>query len=260
MAARFVKEPTLPNDDAELIKAGAQGIVEGAMKPFSDLIQALFGPAAAEAGLMLEESVRDFRRARRMRFLRQTKRVLSNTNIKPAKVSLKLLIPIIENASNEEEDGLQDIWANLLANAADPLRENRVYPAFPAILKEMTARDVKFLDGLFSTALELGKGARGMFNVEDVKFHPKMLGAVYLRAGLPRHQKPGDPAARRQRIDDLRADARDMRLSMDTFERQGVVVRTYGLTDDKSEVGTLRSFTALGACFVRACRAPKDSQ
>jgi hypothetical protein len=249
----------LPNDDAELMKAGTQGIVEGAMRPFNDLIQALFGPAAAEAGLMLKESVQHFRHARRVRFFRQTKEVLANARIKPAKVSLKLLIPIIENASNEEEDTLQDIWANLLANAADPLKENNVYPSFPTILKEMTARDVKFLDGLFATALELGKGARGIFRIEDVKFHPQMLRAVYLRPGLAKRRSRGDPTAR-ARIADMQVDARDMRLSMDTFNRHGVVVRVYGLTDDKGDVGSLHSFTALGACFVQACRSPKKSR
>ena len=46
-------------DDADNIKAIAQGstqgAVEGAMKPFSDLLQALLGPSAEEGGLLLRD-------------------------------------------------------------------------------------------------------------------------------------------------------------------------------------------------------------
>jgi hypothetical protein len=100
----------MPDDDADLVKAGAQGIVEGAMKPVSDLIQALFGPAAAEAGLMFKESVQHYRQMRRLRLLRRTYELLTSARIEPQQVSLKLLIAIIENGSNEEDDDLQDRW------------------------------------------------------------------------------------------------------------------------------------------------------
>src|ERR1700730_8286970 len=55
-------------NDADLIRAGVQGITEGAMRPLNDIIQALFGPAVDEAGLMLKESVQHFRQMRRIRF------------------------------------------------------------------------------------------------------------------------------------------------------------------------------------------------
>ena len=46
------------SDDAELLKAGVQGTVEDALKPFSDLIQAVFGPSANEIGSILHGTVR----------------------------------------------------------------------------------------------------------------------------------------------------------------------------------------------------------
>jgi hypothetical protein len=51
----------MQEDSAELIKAGTQGLIEGGMKPFSDLIRTVLGPAAEEAGAMFQEHVRSYR-------------------------------------------------------------------------------------------------------------------------------------------------------------------------------------------------------
>ncbi len=62
---------------------------------------------------------------------------------------LNLLQPALEGASLQEDPYLQNTWANLLANAADPRRITSVEPAFVGILKELSSREVKFLDALF---------------------------------------------------------------------------------------------------------------
>jgi len=53
-------------DDVDSLKAVAQGVVEGTMSPIKDLLQAILGPAANEAGLMLKESVQLYRFKRRL--------------------------------------------------------------------------------------------------------------------------------------------------------------------------------------------------
>jgi hypothetical protein len=253
----------MPADDADLIKAGAQGIVEGAMEPFSDLIQKLFGPAAEEAGLMLKDSVHRFRVKRLIRFFQGTTERFANAKFEQAQVSLKLLSPIIENASLEEDDNLQDIWANLLANAADPDQRNGVYPSFPAMLKELTARDVKYLDALFIMARELGKGAHRTVRVEDLKFDPRTLQAVYKRLGFEKRPNRGVSSTPESRLENTLTETRAARLSLDTFERQGIVVKVYEAPIRESGRNTFAlgmgySFTSLGACFVMACRSPRD--
>src|SRR5450759_499243 len=125
------------SDDTELVKAASQGIVEGAFKPFSDLIQSLFGPAASEAGLMLQDHVHHFRVRRQVRLFDGTAARLKEAGIEAKQVPLKLLAPIIDGASVEENDDLHDIWSNLLANAADPRTDTRhVLPSFPNVLRE----------------------------------------------------------------------------------------------------------------------------
>ena len=241
----------MPEDQAELVKAGAQGIVEGAMKPFSDLLLALLGPAASEAGLMLKDSVQHYRQMRRIRFFERTREILDEAQIRPGPVSLKILLPIIENATNEEDDDLQDRWATLLANSANPAYASKVHPSFPAILKELTARDVKFLDTIFDWASSM-RGNSLDSRIEDVSFNYKTVMHIFRSAGLERDDGP--------KMETIKANIRARNLSIDTFERNGILARDYGVAGRSKEgevdVGSVMRFTDLGVCFVCACRNP----
>ena len=74
--------------------------------------------------------------------------ILLNIGVKPAEVPLNVLQPALDGASLQEDEYLRETWANLLANAADPRKQNPVSPVFSGILKELTGADVKFLDML----------------------------------------------------------------------------------------------------------------
>jgi hypothetical protein len=73
---------------------------------------------------------------------------LLNIGIEPEAVPLSVLVPALEGASLQEEPPMQEMWANLLANAADPRKIAPVAATFPAILRELSARDVRFLDAI----------------------------------------------------------------------------------------------------------------
>jgi hypothetical protein len=77
---------------------------------------------------------------------------LPGLGLRPREVELNILHPILESASLHNDADIQETWANLLANAADPRREVTVEPSFPSILKELTSREVKFLSTLFEEA------------------------------------------------------------------------------------------------------------
>lgn len=102
------------------MKAGIEAVTSSAMTPVNDLISSLFGPAAREAGLMLQDHIKVYRKEGQFRLYIRTMEKLKALGVTPQRVPLKLLFPIIENASVEEDDDLQDRWASLLANAANP--------------------------------------------------------------------------------------------------------------------------------------------
>jgi hypothetical protein len=55
-------------------------------------------------------------------------------------------LPIFEKATVEEDEGLQQLWANLLANALDPKFGGTMTRNFTSILSDMEALDARILD------------------------------------------------------------------------------------------------------------------
>lgn len=66
---------------------------------------------------------------------------------------LKLSMPLLENASLEDDDELQEKWANLLANTLTQKKDIR--PAYIEILKELSSIEVKILDKIYDDAKTL---------------------------------------------------------------------------------------------------------
>lgn len=64
-------------------------------------------------------------------------------------ISPKLALPIIENASLEENDELQDLWAYLLASAVDPNFNGTVRASFIDIVKQLEVVDVHILNFIY---------------------------------------------------------------------------------------------------------------
>lgn len=119
---------------AELVKEGS-------------LLHKLLGPTLAEVGLWSGAELRYLRLKRTKKLLEKTEALTSGRTVGP--VSLKLLAPIIEGSSLEDdtyEDFLLSKWAGLLASAAvgEP-----VHPSYVKIMAELTAAEVKVLDWLY---------------------------------------------------------------------------------------------------------------
>jgi hypothetical protein len=53
-----------------------------------------------------------------------------------------IILQALENASNETDDNIRDIWANLIANE---ILTNDVHPDFPNILKRLSSKDAVVL-------------------------------------------------------------------------------------------------------------------
>jgi hypothetical protein len=147
-------------DEDSLLKSG----IESVMKPISDLIEKIAGPAAEELGLTLQDSVRVYRAKRQLRLFQKTKEILDHFGSQPRRVPLKALLPIIEHGSNEEDDDLQDRWAALLANIAV---RGLTIPAAPDILRQLTSYDVLLLQMCAETIWALNFTGPGNLPIES---------------------------------------------------------------------------------------------
>ncbi|MCU1268796.1 MAG: hypothetical protein JWN74_90 [Acidobacteriaceae bacterium] len=125
-------------EDRELVKAGFEAV----LKPLTDLLDKIAGPAAEEVGLTFQDSVRTFRLKRQIRLMQRAKEMIDRSGLTPRRVPLKLLLPIFENASIEEDDELQDRWAALLANNAGG---NYMATVFPELLRQLSSGDACLL-------------------------------------------------------------------------------------------------------------------
>jgi hypothetical protein len=255
-------EDKMAADDLELVKTGIEAVASETIKPVTDLIRSLFGPAAEEAGLMLRDHVRVFRAKRQLRLYLRTAEIFEKTGLTPQHVPLKLLFPIVENASVEESDDLQDRWANLLARAANPAEAHTVSISFPTILRELSPRQAQFLDAIYNEAVERSDRWR-KHGVENVSFSYVDLISLFTDAGLARYPSHQRYTMAESDRSDVKDDELDRRVAVDMFRRHGIMEDVYEIPLNRRnspnwepEIDSTIQFTLLGAQFVTACQEP----
>jgi hypothetical protein len=118
--------------------AAVKATIEAAIKPIEEIVKTIAGPAAGELGLVLRDKVREYRFKRQVRYFTKVKQLCTGAGIKPQAVNIPLLMDILDRASMEPDDDLQDLWANLLVNAADPNYKGLLTVTFPDILKHLS--------------------------------------------------------------------------------------------------------------------------
>jgi hypothetical protein len=191
----------------------------------------------------------------------------SENGLDPSTIPLKVIHPLLEAASLEENADLQSRWAALLANAADPERKRMVPTAFVTILKELTPGAVKFLDCLYPSTPS-GAWRR--------KVGPLALGETFVRsafaeAGLQRVEGLPPNEIDKQMKKDLERDAEDLAYLLALLKRNGVIeesleqidlgglITINGMPPPKANADDSPRYalTQLGINFIDACRAPK---
>ncbi len=74
----------------------------------------------------------------------------------PEPPRLSILLPLIFAAADEEDDELQDMWARLLAAAADPARAKSIRLAFVETVKKMDPLDARILQQMTGVRVSPG--------------------------------------------------------------------------------------------------------
>jgi hypothetical protein len=240
-------------DELEILKTATTAAVKSAFEPFTDLMSKLFGPAAEECGLMFRDHVTAFRIKRQVRLFGAVDRMLKDASLEPQEVPLKTLLPIVEAASLEESDDLQDRWAALLANAATV----GVHPAYPEILKQLSADDVSLLayayDQFMKSPFVLASRSSGGTRNEALRLDLDDIFSAWM-SHVKRQLHGYVGFDRSEFVGNL------TRLGLMEEKPDQTVVQVR-VKDGKPEstpvIETKLRFTQLGLSFVRACHAPK---
>lgn len=85
--------------------------------------------------------------------VKKVKEKIELSGLQKKQIPLKVLIPILEHCSLEEDSDLQDKWANMLANAIGGTKE--ISTNFVAILSELSSVEVGLLDRLHNEASKI---------------------------------------------------------------------------------------------------------
>jgi hypothetical protein len=114
-----------------------------------EFFKQVLAPITEEAKIASQDFVAARRAKRLERTGLQAAAQLRSAGRTPQSVPDRTLFPILEGAAREDDPALSELWASLLANAADPSSED-VPPSFPAILSQLTPVDARLLDALVS--------------------------------------------------------------------------------------------------------------
>ena len=129
----------------EILAKGADAAIEQVGKAVSKVT----GSPAGEFGELLADHIR-FRRAENLvKFYVKYQRIVEAAGIDQTAVPFRLWFPIFDSASIEEDDSLQQKWAALLANAANPDSDVSVLPVFAGILGQISPGQAALMDWFY---------------------------------------------------------------------------------------------------------------
>lgn len=102
-----------------------------------------------QLGEIFGDNVRIWRYKRAIKHLLDVKAYHKKVGIQVKQIPLKVLLPLLENASLEEDENLQEKWTALLANAIDFENNLELHNIFVELLRQLSPVEVKVLDYMF---------------------------------------------------------------------------------------------------------------
>ena len=206
--------------------------VAAASIPFTGIIKRMLGPAADEVAEMWRDRFRLYRYERQLKCVEKAEQMAQEAGFTPQAVPPKILFPLLEGASFEENEDLHTMWAALLANAASPDDAAKVRPGFITTLKQMAPDEAAILQRLYDETL----GKNEMIPVATSDLHGPFIALGF--------------------------DISDLETCLNGLEGSRLI---HGREDSATDLDLYYfgfgsySITNRGCEFVEACRPPKST-
>jgi len=212
----------------EVAKAATQGI--STLERAGSYLSKYIGGSLEQASGILEDKLKYYRWERKIRLLERANKFLeerNRTNYTISPIPLKIILPLLESGSIEEDNDIQDIYAFILANAADASFELQIQRTYIDILQNLNRLEIKILRKIYS-----------------LKFEETWSNGVYT-TNLPNTLLTKNPEQ-----DNLRPD-KNVEIALANMHRLGLINRgnTYGGAEIYSRVTP----TLFGKEFVQIC-------
>lgn len=134
----------------------------------NEFLSKIFGTLAEKTGDILSDlldgslgvKVKQWRYKRIVDTILKARQYLHDKGVDPRSVPLKILHPLLDSASLEDNGNMQEKWAALLANAADPKKSDDIHTSYIEILKQLTPIEAKILDDYYRMYQEIEEKIR----------------------------------------------------------------------------------------------------
>ena len=138
---------------AEIAKTTGKAI-DSASKLGGFMSRFITGPLEQLSGIA-EDHFKFMRWERQVRLMERADLVFQARGMSVATraVPLNIAVPILQAGSLEENNELQDIWANMLVNAGDSSVDVQFRHAFISMAEDLTYLDKQVLECIYSTSL-----------------------------------------------------------------------------------------------------------
>ena len=114
------------------------GVAESLTKEASSLITRVFGPAADVIGRVLASKVERFFAVNQATVINRATEMVAEAGEEPRTVPLRLMVPLLDGASREDNSEMQERWAAMLANASISAESDGLPPVFATMLSNLT--------------------------------------------------------------------------------------------------------------------------
>jgi len=113
---------------------------------------------------IVNDLVKSWRWQNQVKILQKSKQFLEDKKLTASEVPLKILIPLLEKSSLEEDESLQDRWAKLLSYASSS-KEFEYTKSFINILEQLTVLEANILNWMYN---EIKQNSNKNFRINDV--------------------------------------------------------------------------------------------
>ncbi|WP_332023022.1 Abi-alpha family protein [Kaistella sp.] len=118
--------------------------IEKDIELIKDFAEKLIGPTIEEVGLLMSDNIKYYRFKNQLNILTKAKKYVKDKNIDIKHIPIKILVPLLESASLEEDNELQDKWAFMVGNLADS-NQNLQNQVFPYLLTQISLNEFQQL-------------------------------------------------------------------------------------------------------------------
>lgn len=228
------------NDELDSIKQTAKATQEVA-KTTSNAINAgremggfisrfISGPLEQGAGI-IEDKLRHMRWERQQRLIQRAEEFLHQKGLPSPDnpIPLKNAVPLLEYATLEEDNSLQDLWAQLLVNGTNQCTGIKIERSFIEILAQISSLEAQILQAIYALPYEETR-------------HEGVVTEHLPEYALVAEDKPENPP---------NEPSYEVKMALANLARIGCL--KFSLTWGGGEVFTQINPTLIGKEFVRAC-------